>query len=131
MYAFQMLDTTTQSLEKKVAGEVERSIEQLAKASSSDGMPMGNVSGYDKERQIAYEKAKAIEDKLQSIESRLADKVASFNHAVGDDHSTVRSLTHILDHHVEYMRQLDQNIEGVKKQCAEASERILGGRHQM
>ncbi|KAJ9453667.1 hypothetical protein DIPPA_50432 [Diplonema papillatum] len=134
------LENDLDSLEKKVSGEVEGNIEQLMKTqtepvdyrlqgygSPSRG-PIQSGENYDKERLMAYEKARSVEDRLQHIESRLRDKIASFNHAVGDDHSTVRSLTHILDHHVEYMRQLDSKIEDVKKQATDASERILGVR---
>eukprot|EP01063_Lacrimia_lanifica_P019878 TRINITY_DN2727_c0_g2_i2.p1 TRINITY_DN2727_c0_g2~~TRINITY_DN2727_c0_g2_i2.p1 ORF type:complete len:324 (+),score=105.50 TRINITY_DN2727_c0_g2_i2:49-1020(+) len=127
------LDNDLDSLEKKVTVEVERNLDQLLKASAeSDQRHRGGVvGGYDKERLVAYEKARAIEDRLQNIEYRLQDKVDAFNCSMSDDHSPVRSLTNILDQHVEYMRSLDTQIEKVKKQASDASEKILGVRHQM
>ena len=113
--------------------------------------------GYDRERLLACEKARSVEERLQNIEERLRDKVETFNHTVGDEHTAVRyvfrytlvvspntlcccccipfathrSLTNILDHHIEFMNTLDTQIEQVKKQAADTSELISGVRHQL
>ena len=85
-----------------MSGEVQPMVDQLAKTSTDQsndryaavvgqrtlGTRIGH--GYDKERLTAYEKARAVEERLQNIENRLRDKVAEFNHSVGSDHSPIR-----------------------------------------